>query len=89
MKKDARFEVKFDAAGDLRWYLFAGNGRELCRSTDSLFKRMNGERSAQRVKDALQNLSDDDVLHAILEFRRVALKAEITRGPGRGRRVAA
>lgn len=88
MKKEANFSVEFDAAGDLRWILRAGNGHEICRSTDSLFKRKNGERSIDRLKAALQEIKDGDIVDAIMEFRQTALKAYVERGPGRGYRTA-
>ena len=88
MKKDAKFSVEFDGAGDLRWVLRAGNGREICRSADSMYKRKNGERSIDRLKNALQNVKDDDIVDAVMQFRETALKAYVVRGPGRGRRAA-
>ena len=88
MKKPAKFEVRFDEAGDLRWILIAGNGAELCRSRDSYFKRKNSERSVDRLKEALQSIKDDDIVEAVMAFRETALKAYVVRGPGRGRRVA-
>lgn len=88
MKKGAIFKIQFDANGDLRWALFAGNGRELCRSSDPMFKRKNGERSVDRLKAALQEISDSDIVDAMLDFRRTALSAAVEKGPGRGRRAA-
>lgn len=88
MKKEASFSVEFDAAGDLRWILRAGNGHEICRSTDSMYKRKNSERSLDRLKSALQDIKDDDIIEAMLEFRRTALSASIIGGPGRGYRTA-
>lgn len=88
MTKVASFSVEFDAAGDLRWILRAGNGHEICRSTDSMYKRKNSERSLDRLKSALQEIKDDDIIEAVLEFRQTALKAYVEKGPGRGYRTA-
>ena len=88
MKKPAKFEVRFDEAGDLRWILIAGNGAELCRSRDAFVKRGNAERALERLKAALQQVKDDDIVDAVMAFRETALKAYVVRGPGRGRRAA-
>lgn len=88
MKKGAAFSVEFDGNGDLRWVLRAGNGREFCRSTDPMYKKKNGERSVERLKSALQEIDDSEIIEAVLEFRRTALSASVIPGPGKGRRAA-
>lgn len=89
MQKEGKYKVDFDDAGDLRWFLLSGNGKKLARSEDTFFKRKNGERSVERLRRVLLEMSDADIIDAVMEFRRTALAAQVEPGPGRGRRAAA
>lgn len=50
--KKPRLKIGPDEAGNIRVFLFAGNGAELFRSP-IVKKRGNGERTLQRIREAL------------------------------------
>ena len=62
MSKRPKFRIKKDENGDLHVFLVAGNGREMFRSTDALFKVGNGIRTVERIRAAVAEaqIEEDD-----------------------------